>query len=100
MTKDQLIKGGIRDVRVFERGVDSVLFHPGKRSEAVRVSLGVAPDAALVLYAGRLSKEKSLDVLLGAFMRLADEASRSSVGGGWRGAEPARFGKDVPEAPA
>ena len=68
MTKNQLINGGIRDVRVFERGVDNVLFHPGKRSEAVRESLGVEPGGALVLYAGRLSKEKSLDVLLRAFI--------------------------------
>ena len=73
VTKDQLIKGGIRDVRVFERGVDSVRFHPRKRSEAVRKSLGVEPGGALVLYAGRLSKEKSLDVLLRAFIRLAGE---------------------------
>jgi phosphatidylinositol alpha 1,6-mannosyltransferase len=70
-TKDQLINGGIQDVRVFERGVDSVQFHPGKRSEEVREALGVEPGAPLVIYAGRLSKEKSLDVLLAAFTRLA-----------------------------
>jgi len=72
VTKSQLLKGGIRDVRVFERGVDSVHFHPAKRSEAVRESLGVEPGAALVFYAGRLSKEKSLGVLLTAFTRLAE----------------------------
>jgi glycosyltransferase involved in cell wall biosynthesis len=65
-----LVKGGVRDVRVFERGVDSVLFHPGKRSAELRASLGVEPGAALVFYAGRVSKEKNLEVLLGAFMRL------------------------------
>ena len=70
VTKDQLIKGGIRDVRVFERGVDCVQFHPRKRSETVRKSVGVEPGGALVLYAGRLSKEKNLDVLLRAFVRL------------------------------
>ena len=79
VTKDQLIKGGIRDVRVFERGVDNVLFHPGKRSEAVRESLGVEPGAALVLYAGRLSKEKNLDVLLRAFIRLAGEHPKARL---------------------
>ncbi len=73
VTRDQLIKAGIRDVRVFQRGVDSARFHPGKRREAVRESLGVPPEGALVLYAGRLSKEKSLDVLLKAFMRLANQ---------------------------
>jgi glycosyltransferase involved in cell wall biosynthesis len=72
-TKDQLVKGGIRDVRVFERGVDCEHFHPCKRSEAVRESWGVEPGGALVLYAGRLSKEKSLEVLLKAFARLAGE---------------------------
>jgi len=73
VTKDQLVKGGILNVRVFQRGVDSVLFHPGKRSETVRQSLGVGPGGALVLYAGRISKEKSLDVLLKAFVRLTSE---------------------------
>ncbi len=73
VTRDQLIKGGILDVRVFERGVDSDLFHAGKRSEALRRSLGVEAGGTLVLYAGRLSKEKSLDVLLRAFIRLAGD---------------------------
>jgi glycosyltransferase involved in cell wall biosynthesis len=73
VTRTQLIKAGIRDVRVFERGVDSVRFHPDKRRECVRESLGVPLGGALVLYAGRLSKEKSLDVLLKAFMRLECE---------------------------
>jgi glycosyltransferase involved in cell wall biosynthesis len=72
VTKNQLIKGGIRNVRVFGRGVDSVQFHPGKRNEGVRESLGVKPGGALVLYAGRLSKEKNLEVLLRAFIRLTE----------------------------
>jgi phosphatidylinositol alpha 1,6-mannosyltransferase len=71
ITKEQLIKGGIRDVRVFGRGVDAKLFHPAKRSEALRESLQVQPGGTLVLYAGRLSKEKNLEVLLIAFTRLA-----------------------------
>jgi phosphatidylinositol alpha 1,6-mannosyltransferase len=73
VTQNQLINGGIRDVRVFERGVDDVQFHPGKRRESVRESYGVAPGGVLVLYAGRISKEKSLDVLLKAFALLAGE---------------------------
>jgi len=79
VTKGQLIRGGIRDVRVFERGVDCVQFHPGKRSKAVRESFGVEPGGALVLYAGRLSKEKSLEVLLKAFMRLAGEHPKTRL---------------------
>jgi glycosyltransferase involved in cell wall biosynthesis len=71
VTKMQLIEGGIRDVRVFDRGVDCVLFHPNKRAEAARQAWGVEPGGVLVLYAGRLSKEKNLGVLLRAFMGLA-----------------------------
>ncbi len=70
VTKQQLIEAGIHDVRVFERGVDCVMFHPAKRSGATRQSLGVGPGGALVLYAGRLSKEKNLPVLLNAFTLL------------------------------
>jgi glycosyltransferase involved in cell wall biosynthesis len=79
VTRDQLIDGGIRDVRVFERGVNKVLFHPGKRSEVVRESLGVEPGGELVLYAGRLSKEKNLDVLVRAFTRLAGEHPKARL---------------------
>lgn len=79
VTRDQLIRGGIRDVRVFERGVDSVQFHPRKHSEAIRESLGVEPGGALVLYAGRVSKEKNLDVLLQAFIALAGDHPKARL---------------------
>jgi glycosyltransferase involved in cell wall biosynthesis len=79
VTKNQLINAGIHDVRVFERGVDNVLFHPGKRSEEFRKSLGVEPGGALVLYAGRISKEKNLDVLLRAFIRMAGEHPKARL---------------------
>ncbi len=70
ITQAQLTKAGILHVSVFERGVDCDLFRPDKRSDAIRESYGVKPGGALVLYAGRLSKEKSLDILLKAFTRL------------------------------
>jgi len=79
VTKNQLVDGGIRRVRVFERGVDHELFHPRKRDEAVRRSLGVEAGGALVLYAGRISKEKNLDILLKAFISLADQHSDSRL---------------------
>jgi glycosyltransferase involved in cell wall biosynthesis len=59
--------------------VDSVQFHPRKRSEAVRKSLGVEPGGVLVLYAGRMSKEKKLEVLLRAFMALAPEHPKARL---------------------
>jgi phosphatidylinositol alpha 1,6-mannosyltransferase len=79
VTKEQLTQGGIRDVRVFERGVDGEHFHPQKRSDAVRQSWGVEPGGVLVVYAGRLSKEKSLEVLLTSFTRLAGEYPKARL---------------------
>jgi phosphatidylinositol alpha 1,6-mannosyltransferase len=73
VTRDQLIRGGIRDVRVFERGVDSDQFHPSKRNNEARQVYGVGPDGLLIVYAGRLSKEKSIEVLLNAFQRSVGE---------------------------
>jgi len=73
VTMEDLTRGGIHDVRVFERGVDCGLFQPSKRREAIRAEWGVEPAALLVLYAGRIAKEKNLDALLRAFTRLEQE---------------------------
>ena len=79
ITRDQLNKAGINNVGVFERGVDCERFQPRNRSDAVRESFGVKPGGALVLYAGRLSKEKSLEVLLRAFKRMLGEYSNARL---------------------
>ncbi len=62
------------------RGVDTALFHPGRRAPELRrrwagtlaggTAGGAADGTPVVLYAGRLSKEKNLDLLLDAFDRL------------------------------
>src|SRR5690606_5468274 len=45
---------GFRHVRLLSRAVDTQLFDPAKRSEAVRAGFGVAPDAPLLIHVGRL----------------------------------------------
>jgi len=52
-------------------GTDLERFRPRDRG-AARESLGVPPDARLVLFVGRLFREKGVQDLLGAFDRLAD----------------------------
>ena len=52
-------------IRVIPNGCDASIFHPGSRSEARRM-LGVAPDAQLLAYVGRLVPEKGLNELLDA----------------------------------
>jgi glycosyltransferase involved in cell wall biosynthesis/predicted metal-dependent phosphoesterase TrpH len=59
-------------LRVWGRGVDAELFTPLRRSEGLRARL--VPDGApLLLYVGRISDEKRLQVLLDAFGLLAGD---------------------------
>lgn len=48
------------DVRLWARGVDHGLFQPGRRSLEWRRSLGFADDDVIVLFVGRLVKEKGI----------------------------------------
>ncbi len=69
--RDQLQARGVRaPIAVVPTGVDLLRFRPGDR-EAARVGLGVPEDAPLVLYVGRLDREKSVDRVLLAFDRIA-----------------------------
>jgi glycosyltransferase involved in cell wall biosynthesis len=58
---------GYRNLRVVSRGVDTKLFHPGKRSAELRRQWGVGPEDPAVLYVGRLAPEKNMRVVLEAY---------------------------------
>jgi len=72
-TKRFLETNGIQNVEVFERGVDSIRFDPRNRNESLRQQLGVESGGTLVLYVGRLSKEKNLPLLLRSFLHVLRE---------------------------
>lgn len=61
---------GFRDVSVVARGVDTTLFDPARRSDALRRAWGLAPDQLAVVYVGRLAPEKNLEALAAAFTGL------------------------------
>lgn len=64
----ELERQGIRNVRVWRRGVDLELFHPSRRSDTMRSRLtGGHPERLVGLYVGRLAKEKGLSRLVGIF---------------------------------
>jgi glycosyltransferase involved in cell wall biosynthesis len=63
----QLAGEGFHNLKVVARGVDTVRFHPLKRSEVLRQRWGAAPDAPVVLHVGRLAPEKNLAALLAAY---------------------------------
>ncbi len=59
---------GVHNVRVVKLGVNVDTFHPDERHRgSVRSSLGIAPRRKLLLYVGRLAKEKNTARLFNAY---------------------------------
>lgn len=85
-TRNDLREKGFHDrIRIWGRGVDSKLFTPERRTTGQRQAM--AGDAEVVLlYVGRIAPEKRVDLLMEAFPRIRERASRKValvfVGGG------------------
>ncbi len=59
--QEELSSHGIERVHVWQRGVDTQLFHPSTASDEMRFRLSDGqPDRPLLLYVGRLSAEKEV----------------------------------------
>jgi len=63
-------------------GIDSSVFQPERRDDTLRDHLGLDLDAHLLVYAGRFTPEKKLDVLTAAVRKLGDPYHLILVGGG------------------
>ena len=59
-------------LKIFPRGLDTTLFQPERRTENCRASFGARNGEPVLLYVGRISKEKDLDVLAAAYRRLLE----------------------------
>ncbi len=68
--KHQLEAMGFKNLKVVARGVDTQLFHPNKRSSAMRDSWGVNPETMVLLSVGRLAAEKNLDLTVQTYQAL------------------------------
>ncbi len=75
-TQRLLEKQGFRNVGIWSRGVDSHRFHPGKRDDELRRSLGIGPDDLLSTCVGRIAGEKNLKMLLHAWEMLPNRSNR------------------------
>ncbi len=64
---DELHAMGVDNARLLRRAVDTQLFHPRYRDEALRASWGVDAATPVVLYVGRIAAEKNLAVAVQAF---------------------------------
>src|SRR5205814_189323 len=60
-------------LKILPRGLDNELFHPGRRDCAFFEKFGASNGEVRLLYVGRISREKDLDVLADAYRRLRDE---------------------------
>ncbi len=58
---------GLKGVRVVGRGVDTELFDPARRSEALRQAWGVEGEGPACLYVGRVAAEKNLALVKKSF---------------------------------
>ncbi|MCP5279270.1 MAG: glycosyltransferase family 1 protein [Thiobacillus sp.] len=58
---------GIPNVEVVGRGVDTTLYHPGRRSPSLRLAWGLEEQDLACLYVGRLAPEKNLELVARAF---------------------------------
>jgi glycosyltransferase involved in cell wall biosynthesis len=82
LEEKELHDEGVAPGRVVVRrnGVNLSEFHDLPRTGDFRKELGIQNGQPLVLYLGRLSKKKGLDVLLRAFARLSAKAHLAIVG--------------------
>lgn len=68
-TQTELANRGLNSdkIVIYPRGVDTRRFHPMKKSNILRERFNVADDLTNLLYVGRLSREKNLELLCEAF---------------------------------
>jgi alpha-1,6-mannosyltransferase len=78
----QLEALGVRGAVHQPLGIDSSIFRPQRRDETLREHLGLDPDSRLLVYAGRFTPEKKLDVLVEAVRRLGERYHLVMVGAG------------------
>jgi glycosyltransferase involved in cell wall biosynthesis len=86
----ELTAMGVDHARLLRRAVDTKLFHPSKRDNALRESWGVDADTPVVLYVGRIAPEKNLDLAVETFRAIQQVAPKARYV--WVGDGPARAG--------
>lgn len=84
---------GVKNVRLWKRGVDLVNFTPARRDELLRANIKGKSEKLIVGYVGRLANEKRLDDL--AILDGHDDIQLVIVGDG---PAASRFKKELPNA--
>jgi glycosyltransferase involved in cell wall biosynthesis len=67
-------------ITILPRGLDTALFHPSRRDPEFWAKRGAAPGSTVLLYVGRVSKEKDLDVIVAAWPKIQAEIRNQRSG--------------------
>ena len=67
---DKLVAEGFHNVYLLGRGVDTELYHPEKRCEALRAKWAASPGAPVAVMVGRVAAEKNFDLAIKAFEQM------------------------------
>jgi glycosyltransferase involved in cell wall biosynthesis len=94
------IKRGFDPVKlkIFPRGLDTELFHPKRRDASFFEKFAASNGAVRLLYVGRVSREKDLDVVADAYRRLRDEGLPVQLFVVGHGPYSETFAASLPEA--
>jgi alpha-1,6-mannosyltransferase len=72
---------GIANVAIQPLGVDGSIFHPSRADEGLRDELGLPRDSRLLIFAGRMAREKEIPLLLRVLADLGPPYHLLLVGG-------------------
>ncbi len=78
---DRLTQRGVKNVVIQPLGVDGDIFHPGARDPNLRAELGLPSNVRLLVFAGRMAREKQIPLLIESLSRLGDSYHLLLVGG-------------------
>jgi glycosyltransferase involved in cell wall biosynthesis len=98
--RDSWIKRGFEPekLKIFPRGLDTQLFHPTRRNPRFFEKFGSKNGQVRLLYVGRVSKEKDLDLLAEAYRRLRSEGLSIQLCVVGHGPYSKEFAESLPEA--
>ena len=85
-------------LKILPRGLDTELFHPARREPEFFEKFGEHNGEIRLLYVGRISREKDLDLLAAAYRRLRDEGLPVQLFVVGHGPYSEAFAKSLPEA--
>ncbi|MFW5873591.1 MAG: glycosyltransferase family 4 protein [Bacillota bacterium] len=69
VVKGELKNKGIRNLKIWSRGINAEIFNPGFRNNQVRKDFG-AKNKLILLYVGRIAPEKNISLLLRSYKNL------------------------------